>query len=59
MLLECGIMDSCHNHNIFTDKWIVKFYDDNEMTEVTFSDEQGRVINYHFNCSSRIIILSQ
>ena len=31
--------------NFQTGKWIVKFYDDNETTEVNFPDEEVRLVN--------------
>ena len=33
------------SYNFETGKWIVKFYDDDETTEVTFPDKDVRMLN--------------
>ena len=43
MLMGCGTKDGCHHFQ--TGKWIIKFYNDNETTEVNFPNEEVRLVN--------------
>ena len=45
-LMAFGIKDGYRpEFNCSTGKWTVKFYDDDEMTEVYFPDKDVRVVN--------------